>query len=138
MQFIDILKIYPPALSPTYDIINMGVKFMKKIESIIEELLNLGHETKRLEFKENVNDPNMIGEYISALSNSAAIHNKEFGYLIWGIDDANHKEVGTKFDFQKDVKNEPLEHFLARQISPSIPFQFYELKPKFPIRIIHV
>ncbi|MGI6782562.1 MAG: RNA-binding domain-containing protein [Acholeplasmataceae bacterium] len=108
---------------------------MKKIESIIEELLNLDYETEWLEFKENVNDPNMIGEYISALSNSAAIHKKEFGYLIWGIDDISHKEVGTKFDFQKDVKNEPLEHFLARQISPSIAFQFYELKIK-GIRVV--
>lgn len=103
---------------------------MKKIENIMEELLKLDYETEWLEFKENINDPNMIGEYISALSNSAAINSKEFGYLIWGIDDISHKEVGTKFNFQKDVKNEPLEHFFARQISPSIAFQFYELKIK--------
>ena len=33
----------------------------------------------------------MIGEYISALSNSAALCERPKAYLVWGVDDATHK-----------------------------------------------
>ncbi len=35
--------------------------------------------------------------------------------------------VGTSFDFHKDVKNEPLEYYLARQIRPDIAFEFRKM-----------
>ena len=59
--------------------------------SLIERLRRLPVETEWLEYKSNNTDPQMIGEYISALSNSAALASKEKGYLIWGIDDATHE-----------------------------------------------
>lgn len=46
--------------------------------------------------------------------------------MIWGIDDENHQLTGTIFDYQQDVSNEPFKHFLARQLNPSINFEFYE------------
>lgn len=42
-------------------------------------------ETTWLEFKENISEPERIGKYISALSNSATLANKSNGYLIWGL-----------------------------------------------------
>ena len=42
-------------------------------------------ETEWLEFKRDFQNPEDIGEYISALSNSAALHSKEAAFLIWGI-----------------------------------------------------
>lgn len=45
----------------------------------------------------------------------------------WGINDETHEVVGTQFDFRRDVKNEPLEHYLARQIVPDIAFSFHEV-----------
>lgn len=53
---------------------------------------------------------------------------REYGYLVWGIHDETHEILGTTFDFQKDVKNEPLEHYLARQTTPDTAFFFHELE----------
>jgi len=43
-------------------------------------------EQRWLEFKDNNQDPERIGKYISALSNSAALEEMSFGYLVWGIE----------------------------------------------------
>lgn len=59
--------------------------------SLIERLRELPAETEWLEYKSNNTNPQMIGEYISAISNSAALREKEKGYLIWGIDDITHE-----------------------------------------------
>lgn len=40
---------------------------------LLRELCKLPQETEWVEFKENAADPHDIGEYISALANSAAL-----------------------------------------------------------------
>ena len=62
---------------------------MNNNELLIYNLLNIGHETPWLEFKENNYKPDSIGEYISALSNSAALYDKDYGYLLWGVDNSS-------------------------------------------------
>lgn len=57
----------------------------------------------------------------------AALEGQAFGYLVWGVNNDTHELTGTKFDYTVDVKNEPLEHFLARQIVPDNNFSFHEL-----------
>lgn len=98
---------------------------MNVIETVIEAK-QMPHEVEWIELKTNFWNPKEIGEYISALSNSATIHGKKAGFMIWGIDDENHQLTGTSFDYQQDVSNEPFKHFLARQLNPSINFEFYE------------
>lgn len=44
----------------------------QELISLCLELINIGKEAEWIEFKNNNQDPQMIGEYISALSNSAA------------------------------------------------------------------
>lgn len=39
----------------------------------------------------------MIGKLISALSNAARIEQKDFAYVIWGIEDVSKKIIGTTF-----------------------------------------
>jgi ATP-dependent DNA helicase RecG len=70
---------------------------MKKeeFEVLIEELRALPQESEWVEFKVNNSKPDEIGEYISALSNSACLENKEFGYLVYGIEDKTHKIEGN-------------------------------------------
>lgn len=41
---------------------------------------------------------------------------------MWGVDDKTHDVVGTNFDPNCDVKNEPLKHFLSRQLHPDVNF----------------
>ena len=96
------------------------------ITSLLFELIELPHETEWVEFKENNSDPEEIGEYLSALSNSAALCGKVTAYMVWGIDDSNHKIVGTDFNpIKKKHGNEELESWLLRLITPKIDFKFH-------------
>ncbi|MBP7799665.1 MAG: hypothetical protein KA072_13680 [Thermoanaerobaculaceae bacterium] len=49
----------------------------------MRELCRLPDETEWVEFKVNDFNPQEIGEYISALANSAALNGKAFAYLVW-------------------------------------------------------
>ena len=97
-----------------------------KVADILDACISHDNEAEWFEFKANLCKPDEIGEYISALSNAAALAGEPFGYVIWGIDDKTHKLIGTRFDYQKDVNNEPIQHYLSRQISPPIYFRFDE------------
>ena len=97
------------------------------IATTVRQLIEYPREEEWFEFKENWYDPAGIGEYISSLSNAAALKGQPFGYLVWGVNNDTHEIVGTSFDHTVDVKNEPLEHFLARQTTPDINFCFEEL-----------
>ncbi len=66
---------------------------MDYFKSLVVELSHLPSETEWVELKKNNTNPQEIGEYISALSNSAALMGKVNAYMIWGIDDDT---VGTK------------------------------------------
>ena len=70
----------------------------KELHNLLEELKIIEEEQPWLEFKLNKSSSNAeIGEYISAISNGASIKNKDFGYLIWGVEDITHKIKGTDF-----------------------------------------
>jgi len=98
------------------------------IISLVKELLKQPNETEWLEFKHNNYDKEMIGEYISALSNSAALHSKTNAYMIWGVDDDTHEVLGTDFKPTTTTKgNEALENWLLRLLTPKIEFKFYEV-----------
>ena len=84
-------------------------------------------ETEWIEFKSNYVSPKDLGVYISAMSNSATMLGKENAYMFFWVNDKTHKIEGTKFNFNSSVNgNEPLVHFIARQLSPSIAFFFDE------------
>jgi len=97
-------------------------------ESLLAELRKLPQETEWVEFKENKAEPSEIGEYISALANSAALAGKTKAYLVWGIRDSDHAVVGTSFrPEQEKVGNEALENWLLRLLTPKIEFSFSDL-----------
>lgn len=102
------------------------MKTSSKYTNIVQNLLDYPREQEWFEFKANWFEPNGLGEYISALSNAAAFHGQDFGYLVWGIDNDTHAIVGTTFDPNSDVKREPLQHYLARQLTPDTIFSFHE------------
>lgn len=97
--------------------------------SLINELRKLPKETEWLEFKVNNDDPQEIGEYISALANSAALSGKAFAYMVWGVEDVTHSVMGTSFSPSScKVGNEELENWLLRLLAPKIHFRFFEVK----------
>ena len=67
------------------------------LTGLVRELCKQPAETEWLEFKHNNFDPQEIGEYLSALANSAALCGKANAYLVWGIEDGTHAIVGTNF-----------------------------------------
>ena len=98
------------------------------IKSLVLEFIKLPNETEWLEFKQDNKDPNLIGQYISALSNSAALNNKPNAYVIWGIDDKTHKIIGTTFKPSMEKRgNENLENWLLRLLEPKIDYKFHEI-----------
>ena len=100
---------------------------IENLNDILEDLISRNYEEDWFEFKENWFEPHALGEYIAGMSNAAAMVGQKFAFFVWGIEDANHLVVGTNFDYHRNVKNEPLEHYLARQIKPDLAFSFYEI-----------
>jgi ATP-dependent DNA helicase RecG len=98
------------------------------LRSLVNELRVLTSETEWAEFKHNNKDPKEIGEYISALSNGAALYGKSHGYMVWGLDDETHEILGTSFEPRAEkIGNEELESWLLRLLSPRIMFVFHEV-----------
>lgn len=99
---------------------------MENLDKLVNELRTYSNETQWIEFKHNNYNPHMIGQDISALANSAALHEKRCAYMLWGIDDATHEIVGTEKDFQTLKKgNEEIENWLRRLLSPNADFEFH-------------
>ena len=98
------------------------------MKQLIDTLRSHGRENEWLEFKVNHNQPQLIGEYLSALSNSACLHDQPYGYLVFGIDDQTHKVIGTDFclHIAKGKGNEGLEPWLARLLAPRVDFRILE------------
>ena len=106
----------------------MTTRSIEYFQSLVKELSKYPDETEWIEFKCNVNDPQMIGEYISALSNSAALSGKPKGYVVWGINNESHDIEGTVFKYKRLKKgNEELESWLACMLTPYIDFKFIEI-----------
>lgn len=96
--------------------------------SLVRELCKLPQETEWAEFKVNDAEPQQIGEYLSALANSAALAGKAFAYLVWGVSDVEHTVVGTRFlSHTAKVGNEELESWLLRSLAPKIHFRFFSV-----------
>ena len=96
-------------------------------EILINELSALPVESEIVEFKVDNSNPQSIGEYISALSNSANIENKEYAYLVFGIEDKTHKIVGTNFNPRNTkIGNQELINWLSTQLNPKIDFKIIE------------
>lgn len=101
---------------------------MDKYLDIIANLLNLNDEYEWLDFKENWFNKDEIGEYISAVANGACLCGKEYGYILWGVEDNSRNVVGTNINFDRDIDHEPYKHYLARKLKPSVAFEVIERK----------
>lgn len=54
---------------------------MTEYLDIVNTLISYDTEEEWFEFKENLDKADEVGKYISALSNAAAYHRKDRGYL---------------------------------------------------------
>jgi len=97
---------------------------------LLKELIKkYNKENEWIEFKENNSDFQMIGEYISALSNSATLNDMSKAYLIYGVNDKNLEMVGTKFYPKEEKKgNVELESWLYQLLEPNVEFVIYHIE----------
>lgn len=109
-----------------------------ELNEILNEVLKTS-ECEWVEWKVNNFKPDEIGEYISAISNSAALHMQHFGYVLWGISD-QRVITGTEFDPKKTkIGSQELENWLSTQLSPQVSFQFYSVvKEGKPLVILEI
>src|SRR5699024_7943464 len=80
-------------------------------------------ETEIIEYKVGNWEPERIAKYISALSNSAAVKQQKYAFLIWGVNDATKTLEGSKFyPYSQKKGNENLVAWLEHVIKPKIDF----------------
>lgn len=105
------------------------VSNMYELIALVDRLRHEPHESEWLEFKENWFEPQVIGEYFSALSNGACLAGKSRGYLVFGINDATHEVVGTNFDpyAVKAKGKQDLLIWLSIGLQPNVGFETHIL-----------
>lgn len=98
--------------------------------NILEQLRSQPHEAATVEFKSNWDQPQDIGEYLSALGNAAALERHDRAWLVWGVDNQTHAVKGTSFNpfSAKGEGNQSLIMWLTQKITPRPDFQFHELE----------
>ena len=82
----------------------------QELTALLDRLRAEPQETEWLEFKANRYEPQALGEYLSALANSACLHGKTTGYLVFGIENGTHDVIGTTFrpEIEKGKGNQDL------------------------------
>ncbi len=70
----------------------------EELNKILDELL-LNPENECVEFKkaENNFDIDTLGKYFSALGNEANLKNKQYSWIVFGVDDKTHELTNTNF-----------------------------------------
>lgn len=104
----------------------------QELTALLDRLRAEPHESEWLEFKANRFEAQALGEYLSALANSACLLGKPRAYLVFGIEDGSHAVVGTSFDSSaetvkgKDGKgNQLLPLWLSLGLQPNAGFEIH-------------
>lgn len=102
---------------------------LKNTEELIDILLEIlkNPENEYVEFKKAKNnfDIDKLGKYFSAMSNEATLKDKQYGWIIFGIDDKTHNIEGTNYCFNNDFND------IKKQISDNTTdnVSFLEIYP---------
>jgi ATP-dependent DNA helicase RecG len=98
--------------------------------ALVDQLRADGREASTVEFKSNWDLPRDMGEYLSALANSAVLERHDHAYLVWGVNDKTHEITGTSFNpfSAKGEGSQPLIMWLTQTTSPKPDFEFYEVQ----------
>ena len=88
------------------------IKTKKELTEILKVLIS-NAENECVEFKKAKNEFSMdkLGKYFSAISNEATLRNKQFGWIIFGIDDKTHEYIDTRY------KNDNNFNSIKKQVS---------------------
>ena len=102
-------------------------KTNEELIKILDELL-LNPENECVEFKRAQNnfDIDNLGKYFSALGNEATLKNKQYSWIIFGVDDKTHKLSNT--NFYKDNNFNKVKKQISDNTTDNISFiEIYEV-----------
>lgn len=94
---------------------------------LVDRLRSQSSEKEWLEFKRGQCAPEQLGQYLSALANSACLVGQPMGYLVFGVEDGNHEIAGTDFDphTAKAKGNQDLLPWLGAGLEPNPGFDVW-------------
>ena len=89
--------------------------------SILEELIKNG-ENECVEFKraENNFDVDKLGKYFSAMSNEATLRNRQYSWIVFGVDDKTHELIDTKYCVNNNFNH--IKEQIAKNTTDNISF----------------
>lgn len=94
----------------------------------LDRLRSLPREAAAVEFKSNLDRSGEIGQYISALANSAVLEGHDRAWVVWGVEDGTYAVTGTTFDpFSRKEGNQALVMWLQQMTVPRADFTFHVL-----------
>lgn len=81
-------------------------KTYEELKDIVLELIK-NEENECVEFKcaKNDFDIDKLGKYFSAIGNEATLKNKQYGWIIFGIDDKTHEFINTKYHYDDNFNS---------------------------------
>lgn len=95
-----------------------------RLIALVDDLRARAEEAEWFEFKTNNSDPKMVGKRVSALANSARLHDHDYGYMVWGVRDNDHAVVGTTFDPDATIGSQPFKLRLMQPLAPAPHLEF--------------
>jgi len=103
---------------------------VSKLKEMLDEWRRFPSENEWIEFKSAKNkfSTDEIGKYFSALSNEAKLKGKDYGWLIFGVEDANKDIVGTQYRVGR-ASLDSLKQEVSMHTASGLTFvEIYELK----------
>lgn len=99
----------------------------RELAALLDRLRAEPRESEWLEFKATRCEPRLLGEYLSALANSACLLGKPRAYLVFGVEDGSHAVIGTNFDpaAEKGIGSQPLPLWLSLGLHPNTGFDVH-------------
>ncbi len=97
--------------------------------NVLERLRREPSEAEWLEFKTSAVAPEDVGEYVSALANGAMLADRDYAFLILGVENETHNIVGTTIRLKNwKVKGENFENWLNRLVEPRLNIELIDFE----------
>jgi ATP-dependent DNA helicase RecG len=97
--------------------------------ALLDRLLREPVETEWLELKLDISNVLEIGEYVSALANSAMLADRDGAYLVFGVEDKTRRKLGTSIRLASLKKGaENFVNWISRMIEPRLMMEFLDFE----------
>ena len=97
--------------------------------ALLRRLVKEPAESDWLEFKQNNNDPEVIGSWISACANAAILAGKERAFMVFGVQNVTRTLLGTTVNLSAMKKGaENFVNWISRVIEPRLMMEFLDFK----------